>query len=104
MDSLFVALPEWPLYLAGWAHGMYARALQGQNYSPRKNPGAVDLWFAVYLEYCDFFVTDDLGQFKALRVMRTLTRRRSPRAKVLTYEQFRSRLLTWQGLSGERRA
>ena len=92
MRSLFTVLPEWPLYLAGWAQGMYARAFQDQNYGWRKNPGTIDLWFAVYLEHCDCFVTDDEGQFKALRVIRALACRRSPKARVMRYRQFRSRL------------
>jgi predicted nucleic acid-binding protein len=88
MRDLFRVVPEWPLYLAGWAHGMYARAIQDQNYSPKKNPGTVDLWFAVHLAHCDVLVTDDLGQYKALRVINALGERRRGRARVLTYDQF----------------
>jgi len=93
MRDLFVALPQWPLYLAGWAQGMYARALQEKNYSPKNNPGTIDLWFAIYLEHCDFLVTYDIGQYKALRVINVLSKRRKPKARILLYDQFRKRLV-----------
>jgi hypothetical protein len=91
--EVFSALTEWPLYMAGWAQGMYARALQGQGYGPRRNAGTIDLWFAVYLAHCDFMVTDDRAQYKALRVINMIGKRRRPRAKVLLYDQFRKRLV-----------
>jgi hypothetical protein len=93
MRELFVTLPEWPLYLAGWAQGMYARALQDRNYSPKNNPGTIDLWFAIYLEHCDVLVTNDIGQYKALRVINVLSKRRSPKTRILLYDQFRRRLV-----------
>src|SRR5271165_3765026 len=97
MRELFVALPEWPLYLAGWAQGMYARALQESGYSSKNNPGTIDLWFAIYLEHCDVLVTDDRGQYKALRVINVLSRRRSPKSRIFLYDQFRKRLVLSTG-------
>jgi len=93
MRLLFTDLPEWSLYLAVWAQGMYARAFQNENYGSTRNAGTIDLLFALYLEHCDFLVTDDREQFKALRVMNVLSRRRQPRATVLLYDQFRRRLV-----------
>lgn len=92
MQLLFIDLREWPLFLAAWAQGLYARAFGKQNYGAKTNAGAVDLWFALYLEHCDFFVTDDHAQYKALRVMNCVTRRK-PRAKVMLYDNFRKRLI-----------
>jgi hypothetical protein len=91
--EVFRSLPEWPLFMAGWAQGMYARALREQGYGPRGNAGTIDLWFAVYLAHCDFLVTDDRAQYKALRVINTLGQRRRDRAKVLLYDQLRKRLV-----------
>jgi hypothetical protein len=93
MRSLFRVIPEWPLYLAGWAQGMYARALQKQNYSPKRNPGTIDLWFAVHLAHCDVLVTNDFGQYQALRIINVLGERRRRRAQVLSYGQFRRRFV-----------
>jgi hypothetical protein len=59
MRELFIDLPEWSLFLARWAQGMYALALQERNYGARRTVGTIDLWFALYLEHCGFLVTDD---------------------------------------------
>jgi hypothetical protein len=72
---------------------MYAGAVQDENYSPRKNAGTIDLWFAVHLAHCDVFVTNDLAQFKALRVINAIGGRRRKRARVLSYDQFRTQIM-----------
>jgi hypothetical protein len=92
VQSILADVPEWRLYLGGWAQGMYAQGIQPQNFSPKKNAGTVDLWCAVYLQHCDFFITDDGPQRRALRVLNVLSSRK-PRAKVLSYDQFRSRFI-----------
>lgn len=79
--------------MTGWAQGLYARALQDQDYGPRKNAGTIDLWFAVYLAHCDFLVTADRAQYGALRVINKIGRRSKSRAKVLLYDQLRKRLV-----------
>lgn len=93
MLEVFSELPEWPLFMAIWAQGLYARALQEQGYGPERNAGTVDLWFGVYLAHCDFFITDDRAQYKALRVINRIGQRRRSRAKVLLYDQLRERLI-----------
>ena len=90
MRQLFTDLPEWALYFGGWAQGMYARALQAQNYGASTNAGAIDLLFAVYLEHCDFLVTDDFRQYQALRVLKCLARRKT---KPILYRELRKRLV-----------
>jgi hypothetical protein len=62
MRQLFLDLPEWALYFGAWAQGLYARALQRENYGANTNAGAIDLSFGLYLEHCDFLVTDDFRQ------------------------------------------
>lgn len=93
MRELFRAVPEWPLYLAGWAQGMYARAIQNHNSSPRKNAGTIDLWFAVHLAHCNALVTHDRAQYRALRVINAIGERRGARARVLSYDGLRASLL-----------
>lgn len=93
LHELFTFLPEWPLYMAGWAQGMYFRAIQQERFGPRTNAGTVDLWFAVYLAHCDFLVTDDRAQFKALRLINRIGARRRPRAHILLYNELRRRLI-----------
>ncbi len=97
MLRLFKAVPYWPLYLAGWAHQMYARAVSEQDYGSRKKPGTIDLWCAVYLPHCDVFVTDDNGQYQALRLLNVLSRRiprRTARTRLMLFESFRRWLLS----------
>ena len=90
MRQLFTDLPEWALYFGGWAQGMYARALQAQHYGANRNAGAIDLLFALYLEHCDFLVTDDFRQYQAFRVLKCLARRK---AKPILYRELRKRLV-----------
>lgn len=91
--ALFSILPEWPLYMLGWAQGMYARALRDEGHGHRKNAGTIDLWFAVYLAHCDCLVTADYAQYKALRVINLIGPRRRNRATVLLYDRFKKDIL-----------
>jgi hypothetical protein len=98
MWRLFEAAPFWPLYLAGWAHEMFKRAIRESKYGPKGKPGALDLWCAVYLPICDVFVTNDKGQYHAIRVLNVLSKRLPPgsfsaRTQVLRYARFREELL-----------
>lgn len=83
--------PAWPLYLAGYAYAIHRRAIQQQNFSTRKNAGAIDVGQAVYLTLCDQFVTDDHAQYQALRLLNVLNTKRD--TQVLEYASFRHRLL-----------
>ena len=88
-------LPQWPLYLAGWGHEMFARAIRSSNYGIRGKPGTLDLWCAIYLPICDRFVTNDDGQYRALRVLNVLNKRffETPtKTHVLRYERFKEEL------------
>jgi len=99
--QLFKRVPNWPIYLAGWGHEMFARAISETNYGRRGKPGNLDLWCAGYLPYCDVFVTNDEGegrggQYNALRLLNRLI---SPdvkpqRARILTFRRFRTTVLS----------
>jgi hypothetical protein len=92
MRTLFQELPAWPLYLAGWAHSLYHRALKLQCFGAASNPGTVDLMSAIYLSHCDYFVTADAKQRRALRVL-NMFNVRQPRTQVISYQEFRRRLV-----------
>jgi hypothetical protein len=92
MRTLFQDLPEWPLYLAGWAHSLYHRALKREGFGATSNPGTVDLMSAIYLRHCDYFVTADAKQRRALRVL-NMFNTREPRTRVISYQEFRRRLV-----------
>jgi hypothetical protein len=97
MWRLFEVAPEWPLYLAGWAHEIFARVFQTSHYGPKGRPGTLDLWCAVYLPVCDVLVTNDNGQYCALRLLNVLSRRVGdrpmPKTRVLKYAAFRRTLM-----------
>ncbi len=88
--DLLVQVPQWPLYLAGWAHAMQNRAIRERNYGAGNHPGAIDLLCAIYLCHCDCFVTDDVEQRRALRVLNVLNPRRT---LILSCNELRTRLV-----------
>jgi hypothetical protein len=81
----------WPLYLLSHAYGMHTRSVRVDRHSASKNAGAIDLSQSVYLTLCDRFVTNDGPQYRALRHLNVLNRKR--RTQVLRYTTFRRRLL-----------
>lgn len=83
-------IPYWPLYYAGWAHAIYSRAIKSERYGVRGKPGTIDLWCAIYLPDCNIFVTDDIPQRRALRLLNVLIPKR---ARIMSYAGMRARLL-----------
>lgn len=82
-------IPNWTFFYLGWAYSIYMRSIQESNFG-RKNAGNIDLWCATYLPICDVFVTDDIKQFKALRLINVFNQRKT---EVLLYSRWRQRLL-----------
>jgi hypothetical protein len=74
----------------GYACGIYQRAVKEQGYGHLKNPGHLDLWSAVYLPDCEYFITDDKRQRRALKVLNKGNRRP---ASILSYYEWRATLL-----------
>lgn len=90
LQRLLNTVPQWPMFLLGYACALYQRSVQEFNFGHRKKPGQFDLWSATYLPCCNYFVTDDRRQRRALiRANSHGTRR----ASVLAYREFRKRLL-----------
>jgi hypothetical protein len=88
---LLNSLYQWRMFLLGYACAIYQRAVQTQGHGHKKNPGHLDLWSATYLPICDFFVTHDRRQHRALKVLN----KANPRpAQILSYAQWRERLMT----------
>lgn len=98
LRELFAAVPSWVLYLGGWALSVYERDIQATAYGAgrkgksRKKPGPLDLQCAIYLPYCDRFVTRDVNQRRALRILNVFNPRR-PRTEIISYDGLKSRLL-----------
>jgi hypothetical protein len=98
LNLLFSKVPEWPIYLLGWVICVFERAIQAQGYGPGRKgkagrkPGTLDLWCAIYLTRCDCFVTADLPQLRALRLINAFNPHH-PRTRILSYDRLRKRLL-----------
>jgi hypothetical protein len=92
MGKLFQELPAWPLYLAGWAYSLYHRAIKAQGFGVPSNPGTIDLMSAIYLNYCDYFITSDVKQRRALRVLNAFNPHQ-PKTQIISYQEFRNRLI-----------
>lgn len=87
---LLNSLPHWRLFLMGYACGIYQRAVKEHGYGHLKNPGRLDLWSAVYLPDCEYFITADKRQRRALKVLNKGGRRP---ASILSYSEWRATLL-----------
>lgn len=85
--------PVWALYFLGYAYAVHQRGIQERNYSERRNAGAIDLGQAVYLTFCDRFITGDRAQYRGLRLLNVLNSKR--RTQIMRYDTFRSRLLVF---------
>ena len=93
IEKFLDAVPAWKLYICGWIHSAYRRAVQTENWGKRTNPGIMDLLCAVYLPLCEVFVTHDTAQRRALRLLACL----SPnRPRVQSWVDFRRRLRVFE--------
>ena len=98
LHELFSAVPSWVLYLGGWALPVFERDIQvaaygaGRKGKSGKKPGTHDLQCAIYLPYCDRFITADPKQRRALRILNVFNPR-NPRTKIISYDELRSRLI-----------
>ena len=101
LETFLEAKPGiWALYLAAQAYSIFYNCVwaEGQHWAEghhRQNPvGLLDLWAAVYLAACDYFITNDTrggGQYNALRWLNQFNVRKPP-TKVITWSSFRRRL------------
>lgn len=84
----FAISPSWPLFLLAWAYGAYRMALQSSHHGA-ENAGALDLFSAAYLPFCDIFVTHDRHQRFGLHL---ISRFAANRPQVIGWRSFRRRL------------
>ena len=93
LDAFLTCQPAiWPLYLAAEMYSVYYQAVWEKKHGRRNRAGTLDLWSAVYLPFCDVFVTHDTkngGQFRALRFLNVFNSRR-PHTHVLRWSKFRT--------------
>ncbi len=90
---LLMALPQLTGFLLSYGHSIYCRAVARSGYGTN-NAGNVDIWFAAYLSQVDMFVTNDMKQYQALRLVARIF---APRCQVLVYDSFRRRMVLETG-------
>jgi hypothetical protein len=95
LDNFLTARPSiWPLYLGAEMYSTYYGAVWARGSGPRNPANMLDLWAAVYLPFCNVFVTHDTrrgGQLSALRLLNAFNSRR-PRTHVVCWSKFRESL------------
>lgn len=82
-------VPAWRMFWLARVYALYRRAVGLRNYGKR-NAGLNDLDSAIYVPFCDTFITNDARQRRALKVINAANPRRT---RVLSYAAMRSRLL-----------
>jgi hypothetical protein len=79
-------------YLHAYHMGRYDLALRDQHHGERFQSGRNDLHMAVYLPYCDEFVTDEKHGEQA-RCLREVVAETGLRTNILTFDEFYEGLL-----------
>jgi hypothetical protein len=69
---------------------LYDRCVRPLNVGPSLKSGRIDTFMAIYLPYCEYFVTNDFGQLECFKEVVAVC---NLRARVRSYEEFRSSFL-----------
>lgn len=80
--------PAWRLSFGSFVFALHRRSMRAERYARWRNAGGIDLQQAVYLAFCDHFVTADVQQFRALRLLNVLNRHAN--TSVWRYSNFRA--------------
>jgi hypothetical protein len=82
-------IPAWRVFIAAQLHVLWVRAVN-ERPPGKKKAGAIDTDTAVYLTFCDRFLTHDKRQFDAL----TVANRYNPRkTRVQRWSELRDLLM-----------
>jgi len=88
--------PPFLCLLLGLVHGQFEWAIRGDKVSAQKRPNRIDLFSAIYLPYCDIYVTEDAEQRRCLREIAITAK--LP-VEVISFAGFAHRLLPLAFLS-----
>lgn len=81
--------PPFKALLIALCFSQYDRCIRGEHEPSLGKAGRYDMFSAVYLPYCRFFVTNDEGQCKALRAVAELM---DGEMEILMYAEFKAKL------------
>jgi len=79
--------------LVALCFSQYDRCIRNERQESRGKAGRLDMFSAVYLPYCEVFVTNDGGQCKALRSVAEMI---GGKTDVLVYSEFEDKLFGLQ--------
>jgi hypothetical protein len=88
-ERFLTRVPASKLFWLAQIYALFRRSVAKKNRG-RKDAGLNDLDSAIYLPFCDWFVTHDVQQRRALRVINVANPRRT---RILSYSAMRARLL-----------
>src|SRR6185369_132850 len=90
-ETFLKRVPAWTMFWLARVYALYRRSVSQQNYG-KHNAGINDLDSAIYIPFCDLFITNDARQRRALKVINAANPRRT---RVRSYQAMRLRLLGW---------
>jgi hypothetical protein len=90
MRAFVTECPPFHALMLGLVHAQYEWSITGDPAKKRKRVGMTDLLCAIYLPYCDMYVTDDDEQRRCLREIAAAAR--LP-VEVRSFAEFSSRLM-----------
>jgi hypothetical protein len=88
-DRFLKRVPAWKMFWLARIYALFRRSVRLNRYG-KNNAGLNDLDSAIYLPFCDWFVTADIRQRRALRVVNAANPKRT---EILSYDLMRSRLV-----------
>jgi hypothetical protein len=89
VSSFLDAVPAWKVFIAAHLHSLWVRSIKTKG-PEKRSAGIVDTDSAVYLTFCDRFITNDHAQFEMLDVANGFNPRKTT---VELYPDFRAYLL-----------
>jgi len=81
--------PPFKALLAALCVSQYERCIREKRLESLGRPGRLDIFSSVYLVYCQVFVTNDAGQYKALKAVAQLI---ALEMEILKYDEFKATL------------
>jgi len=84
------ACPPFRAALVSLCIAQYYRCIRDKRGAGTYKAGRLDLFMAVYVPYCDIFVTRDTGHYNSLSLVGVNA---SPPTRVLTYQEFGQKML-----------
>jgi len=85
-QEFLTILEPWKFYFAAMVEGVYNRGVKSQRYGWRSNAGNLDTHQAIYLAFCDVFVTADAAQ---RRMLKPVEKRGHKPRHVISYRELR---------------